>query len=244
MAWVALERHIIVFHDRLFSTRRKRIYFHYTPLLLFILYNNIYYVYAIYYYPCQNTYNYALPVCDVFPCYQNDNNMRMWDLFANCIMPSLLEALFSVTFLFRVMWHRYHSPLPFQWRKQRKMTIQLMFFSSLNVAFNVPSNIINIAQQCGAPHDFGVNALQYMYFFCYWVIFLFPFMCLATINGINTVFGKILHLRPQMTLFTATVKPDGTNANIATHTWNGTLRNSFKKMKNNDFLLLLCCVRK
>lgn len=213
-AWIAFERHIIVFHNQWITKTKPYITVHVLPLLIIIVYVNVYYIYANFFYDCQNRFDYTLPICNIYPCYQMNNNMRMWELFVNCIIPSVLEALFSLAFIFRVIWHRFRSHLPIQWRKQRKMAIQLTLFSSLNVAFNVPSSIIYIAQLCGAPPDFGVDALQYMYFFCYWVVFLFPFICLATMNGARTMFQRMLDFRRYITVFNARITPNGPNVNI------------------------------
>ncbi|CAF4167827.1 unnamed protein product [Rotaria sp. Silwood2] len=216
MAWTAFERHIIVFHDQWISTRKRRIIIHYFPLLFLILYIFIYYIYAIYYFPCENTYDYTLPLCGGFPCYAYDPIMGMWDWIANIASPTFLEALLSLAFLFRVLWQKRRSHLPIQWRKHRKMTMQLMSLSSLNMAFNVPLSIINIAYFCGLSNDIGVQAAQYFTFLCYFVIFLFPFICLASISGVKKKFLERILRRQRLLIqqFTVTVKP----ANFSLHT--------------------------
>ncbi|CAM4983140.1 unnamed protein product, partial [Rotaria socialis] len=152
LAWTAFERHIIIFHDRWISTRKRRIIVHYLPLLFLILYIFIYYIYAFYAFPCENTYDYTLPYCDEYPCYANDPIMGMFDWIVNIAMPTLLEAFFSVAFMFRVVWQKYRSRLPVQWRKQRKMTIQLMSLTALNLSVNCPLSILNIAYLCARCH--------------------------------------------------------------------------------------------
>ena len=210
LAWTALERHILVFHDQWISTRKKRVFVHYLPLLFLILYIFVYYIYAIYGFPCQNSYDYTSIVCNESPCYENDPVMRMWDLLANNIIPALLEPILSFCFLFRVIWHKKRSNLPIQWRKQRKMMIQLLCLSSLNLAFNVPLNIIQIGHLCGLPQSVGAEATQYFFFLTYFVIFTFPFICFASIGGVNRGFQTtVFRRRPKIRQLTATVRPEG-----------------------------------
>ncbi|CAF2092689.1 unnamed protein product [Rotaria magnacalcarata] len=208
LAWTAFERHIIIFHSRWISTRKGRIIAHYLPLLFLILYIFIFYIYAFYFFPCENTYDYTLPYCNGSPCYANDPIMGMFDWIVNITMPTLLEAFFSLSFMFRVVWQKYRSHLSVQWRKQRKMTIQLMSLTVLNLSINFPLSILNMAHLCGLPSNIGVDASQYFFFFCYFVIFFLPFICLASITDVYKKFRqKILRQRREMTQFTATVRP-------------------------------------
>ncbi|CAF4584999.1 unnamed protein product [Rotaria socialis] len=161
MAWTAFERHIIVFHEQWISTKKRRIIIHYLPMLFLILYIFIYYTYAIYYFPCENTYDYTLPYCNDFPCYTYNPIMDIYDWIANITSPTFLEALLSLAFIFRVLWQKHHFHLPMHWRKHRKMTIQLMSLSSLNMAFNMPLCIINIAYFCGLPNDIVAEMTHY-----------------------------------------------------------------------------------
>jgi hypothetical protein len=87
-------------------------------------------------------------------------------------------ALMSVALLLRVVRRKRRLNRPSQLRKQRKMTIQLASLSILNIAFNIPLNLISLARLFGLPEDRGVEAQQYFYFLCYFLVFLFPYVCL------------------------------------------------------------------
>jgi hypothetical protein len=60
------------------------------------------------------------------------------------------------------------------------MTIQLVSVSTLNIIFNIPLNLVSLAHLCGLPDDYGVEARHYFYFSNYFLIFLFPFVCLIS----------------------------------------------------------------
>jgi hypothetical protein len=50
MAWLAIERHILIFHDRWVSNRRGRFLFHYLPLIILVTYILVFYSIAIFTY--------------------------------------------------------------------------------------------------------------------------------------------------------------------------------------------------
>ncbi|CAF1406101.1 unnamed protein product [Adineta steineri] len=178
MAWAAFERHILVFNYRWISTRRGRILGHYLPISILLLYIITFYIYVLFIFSCENTYDYTLPICNAYPCYQADPFIGMWEFIVNNIVPSVLVAILSFALLIRVIQQKRRLHQRIQWRKQRKMTIQLVSLSILNIIFNIPLNIVSLAHLCGLPASYGVEAEQYFYFSCYFLIFLFPFVCL------------------------------------------------------------------
>lgn len=178
MAWAAIERHFIVFHYRLVSTRRGRFLVHYFPLTILLLYIFIFYIYVLFFHNCDETFEYRLPICNAYPCYQEDSFLGMWEFIMNNIVPSLFVAVFSGALLIRVIRQKRRLHQHVQWHRQRRMIIQLVAISALNIVINVPLNIVSLARLCGLPANYGVEAQQYFYFSCYFLIFLFPFVCL------------------------------------------------------------------
>ena len=180
MAWAAIERHILVFKSQWISTKRQRKLKHYLPMGMIFLYIFVYYIYVIFIPPCENTYRYDLPICGSSPCFQENKYFGIWDFTSNNIVPTLLVVLMSIAFLIRVKRHKNRLNQHNQWRRQRKMLIQLLSLSTLNLVFNLPLNVISLARLCGLPEDYGVEAQHYFYFSCYFLIFLFPFVSLVS----------------------------------------------------------------
>ena len=180
MAWAAIERHILVFKSQWISTRREKKFIHYLPMGIILLYIFIFYIYVLFISPCQNTYEYELPICGSSPCYQANHFFGLWDFILNNILPTLLVVLMSIAFVIRVKRQKNRLNQHHQWRKQRKMLIQLLSLSALNIVFNMPLNVLSLARFCGLPNDFAVEAQHYFYFSCYFLIFLFPFVCLVS----------------------------------------------------------------
>ena len=207
MAWAAVERHILVFNYKLISTSRGRFFVHYLPIGILLLYVFVFYIYVLFFFPCEMNYEYSVPICGAYPCYQQDPFVGMWEFIVNNIVPSLLVAVFSMVLLIRVVRQKRRLNQRVQWGKQRKMTIQLVSLSALNIVFNIPLNLMSLARLCGLPDDYGVDVQQYFYFSCYFLIFLFPFVCLTSYSEFC--------MKVKQTIFYCKVKPTSTSIRSA-----------------------------
>ncbi|CAF1084938.1 unnamed protein product [Adineta steineri] len=208
MAWLAIERHILIFHDRWVSNQRGRFLFHYLPLIMLVTYIFIFYTIAIFFVPCENTYSYDIPVCGATPCYQSYGILGMWDFIVNTIIPILLEGIASISLILRVQCHRRRLRQSNKWRKQRRMIIQLFMVSSLNIGISLPIFLIPLAHLCGLPPQYGVEAELYFYFFGYFIVFLFPFASLSQYSDLRRkIKNKIVNRAARQPRRTATVGP-------------------------------------
>lgn len=211
MAWTAIERHIFIFNDQWMRTKRGRFFAHYLPLIVILSYLFIFYTYAFFIYPCENTYDYYLPVCNAYPCYQDGPIIGTWDFFVNNILPGLLVAFVSMALLIRVIRKRQRLSQGNQWRKYRKMAIQLFSISTLNIIFILPLNLLSLAYLCGLPSDYGVQIELYFYFAGYFLIFFIPFVCLASMPELLKMIKLILHCRQQTPIVGITNQTNRTN---------------------------------
>ncbi|CAF1542826.1 unnamed protein product [Adineta ricciae] len=208
MAWLAIERHIIIFHDRWLSTRSGRLLFHYLPLIILVTYSLLFYIIVIFFPPCEDTYDYTLPVCNASPCYQSYGIFTMWELIVNGSIPIFLEGIASVGLIIRVQVQRRRLYQSAQWGKQRRMIIQLFLVSGLNMSFNLPIYFIPILRLCGLPPDFGLQAELYFFFLGYFVIFLFPFASLCQYPQLRKVIKtRIFQFMPRQARHTTIVIP-------------------------------------
>jgi len=132
-----------------------------------------------------NTYDYTLPVCNSFPCYFDDPLLGIWDSVVNSIVPTIIITIFSVTLLIRVYLQKRRLRQTNLWRKQRKMTVQLLSYSVLYLITNIPLNILFVAHLSGLPDDVGVYVQLYFDYLCYFVILLFPFVCLGILSELR-----------------------------------------------------------
>jgi hypothetical protein len=198
MAWTAVERHIFIFNDRWMRTKRGRFFGHYLPLIVILSYLFIFYIYAFFLYPCSNTYEYNLPVCNAYPCYQDGPIIGVWDFFVNNILPGLLVAFISMGLLIRVIRRKQQLSQGIQWRKHRKMIIQLLLISTLNIIFILPLNLLSLAYLCGLSDEYGAQIDLYFYFAGYFLIFFIPFVCLASMPELLKKMKFLFHYQRQI----------------------------------------------
>ncbi len=208
MTWLAIERHILIFHDQLVSNRIGRFLFHYLPLICLVTYILLFYIIVIFFLPCENTYVYTVPVCGASPCYQSYGILGMWDFIVNSGGPVILEAIVSMGLIVRVQWQKQHLRQSTKWRKHRRMIIQLFLVSGLNISLNLPFSLITIAHLCGLPPEYGVQSELYFFFLGYFFIFLFPFISLCQFPDLRKkIKRKIFGVVSRQPNHTATVAP-------------------------------------
>jgi hypothetical protein len=185
VAWASIERHILVFHHECSLTQRGRLFVHHLPLITLILYAISYYTWVIFFPPCDNIYDYTLPVCAAFPCYLDDPVLRVWEIgFHGCGLTFII-IIFSIGLIIRVVNKRISFRPTMQWRKHRKMTLQLVSITSVFIIFNLPINLMYIARMLGLPADVGVDLQLNFFFITYWLLFLLPFVCLNSLPSLQ-----------------------------------------------------------
>ncbi|CAF3284267.1 unnamed protein product [Rotaria socialis] len=196
-AWISIERHIFIYHNHWLSTPRKRFFVHYLPLFLIIVYLLVFYVWVIFFPPCENIYDYTLSTCGATPCYILQPIPGIWDAAVNgCLMAAII-VVFSIGLVIRVLMGKCRHHQAMHWRQHRKMTLQLVSISSIFIIFGLPSAIVTFIQLCGIPFDEGNILLPYFFFTSYWLIFLIPFVCLHSLPNVKQRIMKILCISPR-----------------------------------------------
>lgn len=192
LAWASTERHILIFHNRWISTQKQRFFVHYLPLLILLLYTTIYYTIVIFFPPCENTYLYTLPVCAAIPCHLLHPILGIWEMGVHGCLSTIIIAFASISLLIRaIMQKRRHQA--FQWKKFRKMIIQLLFISTLYLLFNLPIMTMWLARQCGLPADVGVEEELVAFFITYWVMMLLPIVSLISLPNWKKKIFKLVN---------------------------------------------------
>ena len=78
-------------------------------MLNVILYFVIFYIKAIVFPPCVNTYDYSLPLCNDFPCYLNDSILGILDSVVNNIIPVVIISIANLVLLIRVSYKKWNK---------------------------------------------------------------------------------------------------------------------------------------
>ena len=190
-AWAAIERHILIFHDRLVSTRQKIILFHYLPISTIFLYLICYISIVIIFTSCENSYDYDQLVCGYPLCYYELRLVTMWDVIVNHSVPILLIIVGSVGLLLRIVNQKSRIRQPIRWRNYRKLTIQLLSISFVYLILHTPHTLMEFMYLCGIPEEVGEDFMNYAEFFSYYSNILLPFICAGSIPELKT---KVKHL--------------------------------------------------
>jgi hypothetical protein len=140
----------------------------------------------------------------------------MFEFIVNSSIPIILEGIFSIGLIVRVQWQKRRLRQSSQWRKHRRMIIQLFLVSGINIILNLPISLIPIAHLCGLPSEYGVQAELYFFFLGYFVIFLFPLVSLCQFPGLRKKMKKkIFGIVSRQPNHTATVGPSITAISMA-----------------------------
>ena len=208
MGYGSIERHILVFHHQWLIKVKRRIFLHYIPLTVVIFYSLTFYIYAIFFPPCQTNFDYTKGWCSD-PCYYNNEIISMYDTITNTILPTLTILVSNLALLFRVIIQKRRVTAQNRWRKHRKMIIQMVSVSSLFIIFNLPVAILILAYLWGLPADAGFVFGQYAYFFTYSIPLLLPFVCLTSLPEIYKALLKqfLTQCQKMHPRHTATIRP-------------------------------------
>jgi hypothetical protein len=147
MTLASFERHLFIFHYRLYQSKFYRIVLHYLPMIICLIYPISFYAFAIFITPCTATYDYTYIFC-IWPCYYNNGYwLGYYDLIINNCSTNFLIPFLSVILLIRVMKQKHRMrQQAFKWRRDRKMLLQLLSISILYVIFWLPNNFVSLIE--------------------------------------------------------------------------------------------------
>jgi hypothetical protein len=137
-AWCTIERHILVFHHRLLLNPRNRFVLHYLPLIIVPLYGLIYYSLIIFYPFCDYLYSQSTLNGVYTPCFLIDPILSKYDLIVNQIIPVLIIISFTLGLFFRFQLQKGRLRQSLEWRKQRKLIIQVLSIFIIFSGFQFP----------------------------------------------------------------------------------------------------------
>ena len=198
-AWATVERHILIFHDGWLSTKRRRFFVHYCPLIVLPLYLFIFYT-VMYFFPnCENYLRPSYLLC-IYPCLYDIYIISMWDFVVDQIVPILTIIVFSSALFIRVLRQRARMRRTIQWRKHRKMAIQLLSISFFYLIILLPYAVVYIVRLSGLTNSLVSDFRTYTAFLSYFVVLLFPFVCALSLPELQTKMKNIFQFRRRPTM--------------------------------------------
>ncbi|CAF1361321.1 unnamed protein product [Adineta steineri] len=193
--WASVERHILIFHDQWVSTKKKRFFVHCFPLIFIVLYGIVVYGITTPMNNCNRPFYYFIPMCAYSSCVYNSVVFSLYEYVTGGLLCSVLIGFGSTFLVLRVIIRKRHLQQQIQWRKHRKMILQLLSVSSLFIVLYLPPVILATAYKLGVPTSVGAQYITYGRFLSYYIVFLFPFTCLSTIPELGTRIKNIFRCR-------------------------------------------------
>ena len=195
-AWGSIERHILIFHDKLLKKKLHCFFLHYLPLIIILLYCSIYYSIMYLFPPQMNSFDYTEMFC-VQEYLLNETNLVLYDTIVHQIIPVFLIILFSVLLLVRVIWWKTRLRQHNQWRRHRKMAIQLLSIAVLYFVFALPFSLYYVLVLLNVSNDVLDIWQSISSYFTYFPILFTPFVCLASSNQARRQLTKLFSYIPK-----------------------------------------------
>ena len=202
----SLQRHILIFNAHWLHRSPVRLIFHYIPLLICILYPPIFYLIVIYFYPCENSVDEYDQYC-AYPCYSSNLILFNIDWIINTMVPLNVLIFANVALVCRVIrsLKKFHRKQSLVWKRQRKLTLELLTISSIYAIGWGPSTIVAVLGQLFLPNlTANVPSLAYLNYLSYFVCPLQPFVCIAILPELL----KFLKNHTRQLMVRAIVTPD------------------------------------
>ena len=186
VAWASIERYILIFHDKWVSTKKKRLFVHYIPLILAVAYCLIYYGGGIFVLQCNRPFSYNVVYCGFTSCVTS-SILPLFEFISGGILCSLIILSFNIILIIRIIRQKRRVHQPIRWRKHRKMTLQLLFITSLFYVFYLPPVVLAVARLLGMPAYIGADYSKLSsQFLSYYITFLVPFACAGSLPQLQT----------------------------------------------------------
>ncbi|UJR38533.1 hypothetical protein I4U23_031201 [Adineta vaga] len=181
MATISIQRHIIVFNAGAFKIRSFRYLFHHLPLLICIIYPIILYLIIIVFDSCDGTqWDFNANVCGLANCFMVYNKpLAAADWGVNNGFPIIVITVANVALIIRVVRQRIRCHGSVSWRKQRKMTLQLLSISCLYIIAWFPGIIVAIIQHLVLPTFLLEIQIEYIFYLTYMICLFIPWICLG-----------------------------------------------------------------
>lgn len=191
IGWTSIERHILIFHDRLVSTTTKRLLIHYFPLAFCVVYPLMFNIIAFYIVPCNNTLDYTLLLCGSTSCIYRFRIVNIWDSIVHNLLPISTVIIFSFSLLARITWQKHRLLQRIQWRRYRKMTIQLLSISIIFCLLYVPPVLLYIAYTLGLPSNIAADYYSSSWYFIYFTFLFIPITFSMSLSKFRKKFKTI-----------------------------------------------------
>jgi len=197
VAWCCIERHLFIFHSQIMKNKWCLIFFHYLPLITFAFYTPFFYLRFIFFPTmCINIWDYTIIYCGG-ACYSYfDPFLGTFDWIFNYGLPTLIIIVANFLLFCRVIWQKIKHQRPIDWRRQKRMIIQLTLISILYLIFMSPQVIIGSIQTLWSPTFLSDIQADYFYYIVYFINQFLPFVIISSLPEMRKDLKRwIIHIK-------------------------------------------------
>lgn len=203
----SVQRHMLVFNSYWLRIHRKRWLLHFIPLIFCVIYPSLFYFISVFFYPCVILFDKDSLSCP-FPCYTDALIISYVDWILHTIFPVMIIVVANIALMYRVIYstQKIRQRRIRTWQKQKKLTLQLLAFSSLYIIGWSPSVVISIVETFFLPNLYNERPeLYYINNSSYFVCPLQPIICFFSLPKL-TKFVKSKLKRKQPVTPTTTLR--------------------------------------
>ena len=178
MAWISVERHILIFAPQgILQVPKNRWLIQTIPLILCILWPVVFYAVSVVISPrCSTPWDFNLVMCGT-PCYFTVEFIGKFDFIFNIVLPISIVVFANIGLILRLICKKILIRKVLHWHKHRKMTLQLWIISSLYMGFWLPVTIVQLVQITGSP-SFMIDTIETLLFILYFIPVFLPILSL------------------------------------------------------------------
>ncbi|CAF0942170.1 unnamed protein product [Adineta steineri] len=195
-AWISVERHLLIFHaHRVFRKRWKKWIFHFIPIVFCLIWAPVFYFVIVVISPwCTNLWDFNRILCG-FPCYYGIEALNQFVFLFAIILPIVTIILANITLVIRVIYQKMSRQQGVNWRRHRKMVLQLLIISSFHLAIWLPLVSTLLIEMTVQP-SFMINQLETMQFAPYFIPLFLPMICLSSQPELISKIKNLIRMRP------------------------------------------------
>ncbi|CAF4345318.1 unnamed protein product [Adineta steineri] len=151
---------------------------------------------------CTNVWDFNLLLCG-FPCYYGIEVLSQFLFLFNLTVPSVTIILANATLVIRVIYQKMSRQQGVNWRRHRRMVLQLWVMSSLHLGLWLPLVTTTLIEMNIQP-SFMINQLETMQFAPYFIPLFLPMICLSSQPELMSKIKNLIRMRPMNRVSTVT----------------------------------------
>ncbi|CAF1235199.1 unnamed protein product [Adineta steineri] len=133
---------------------------------------------------CTNVWDYTVLYCGG-ACYTYIQSLITFDWLFNYGFLILIIVISNTALFTRFIWRKASRQQPIQWRRHRRLIIQLIFISSLFLIFGVPSTLVAIIEVLWLPTFLLDIEYNYLTYISVYGNQLYPFVIIGSLPEIQ-----------------------------------------------------------